>query len=61
MPHIRAKCMGPNTVSATVDEETREYLDRVARRNGVSVAEVLRRLIDFYRAFPEHVGNEVDL
>lgn len=63
-PHntgLRARCYGENTVSTTVDRDTREFLKGAARRNDVSVAEVLRRLIDFYSTYEEHVGSEVDL
>lgn len=45
----RSGCMGRETISTKVDEETVDWLDARARQAGISVAEYLRRLLDLYR------------
>jgi len=44
-----SKCRGGETLSTKVDNETLKEIDAIARKNGISRAELLRRLIDLYR------------
>lgn len=70
---IKSWCVGRETLSTKVDDETREWIEKRARAAAVAPAELLRRLIDLYRASesdgfacpycdrPLRVGEEVDL
>lgn len=60
-PRLKARCIGPSTLSTKVDDEMRSFVTRQAERAEVSRSEVLRRLLDFYRANEEMVNEEVEL
>lgn len=45
-----AECMGDVPVGTKTDRSMAEFLDRRAERLGVTRAELLRRLLDEYRA-----------
>lgn len=60
-PALKARCRGPKSLSTKVDEETDQFLEEQAERAEVSKAEVLRRLIDFYRANTEQINSEAEL
>lgn len=69
----KSRCIGRETVSTKVDGEMRQWIEERADAAGVAVTEVLRRLLDLYRASesegftcpycdrPLRVGDEVDL
>jgi hypothetical protein len=60
-PALKARCRGPKTVSTTVDEETDEFLEEQAEQAKVSKSEVMRRLLDFYRANTRQINSEAEL
>jgi hypothetical protein len=60
-PKLKARCRGGRTLSTKVDGETNRWLARRAKMAGVSKAEVIRRVLDYYREYPEEVNREVDL
>jgi negative regulator of replication initiation len=60
-PALKAKCRGPKSLSTKVDEEMYSFLERQAERAGVSKCEVLRRLLDFYRANTVQINSEAEL
>jgi hypothetical protein len=45
-----ADCFGDLTVTAKVDESMRDFVDAEASRCGVTRAEIIRRVLDDYRA-----------
>ena len=69
----KSRCIGRETVSTKVDGEMRQWIEKRAESAGVPVTELLRRLLDLYRASesdgftcpycdrPLRVGREVDL
>ena len=69
----KSRCIGRETVSTKVDGEMRQWIEERADAAGVAVTELLRRLLDLYRASesdgftcpycdrPLRVGDEVDL
>lgn len=44
-----AECMGAVPLSTKIDREMGDFLDAEAERLGTTKAELLRRLLDFYR------------
>ena len=60
-PRLKARCRGSSTLSTSVDEETNRWVGRKASAAGVTKAEVIRRLLDYYRQNEGVVDAEVDL
>lgn len=60
-PRLKARCRGEHTLSTKVDEETNRWLGRQAKMADVSKAEVVRRVLDYYRLKPEEINEEVEL
>lgn len=60
-PRLKARCRGGHTLSTKVDDETNRWLARQAKMAGVSKAEVVRRVLDFYRENTDFVNREVEL
>lgn len=62
-----AQCHGELSCGARVDQSMQDFLDDEADRLGVSKAEVLRRLLDFYKESREddpncpHCGDEITI
>ena len=52
-----AQCHGELSCGARVDQSMQDFLDEEADRLGVSNAEVLRRILDFYRESRESETN----
>lgn len=47
---MKSKCKGKNTVSARIDDNMKRFLDEEAERVGVSRAELIRLIHDWYAA-----------
>jgi negative regulator of replication initiation len=60
-PALKARCRGPKSLSTKVDQETDQFIEQQAERAGVSKCEVLRRLLDFYRANTVQINSEAEL
>lgn len=45
-----SSCMGKIPAGTKIDRDMKEYIESQARKLGVSEAEFLRRLLEFYRA-----------
>jgi negative regulator of replication initiation len=54
---MAAQCVGDITASTRLDQSMCDYIDDEAERLGVSKAEFLRRLLDFYRESRENETN----
>lgn len=62
-----AQCMGDVPCGTKVDQSMRDFLDDEANRLGVSRAELVRRVLDFYRDTRQddsncpHCGDQITI
>jgi len=62
-----AQCMGDVPCGTKIDKPMREFIDDEADRLGVTRAELVRRILDFYRESREnetncpHCGNDITI
>jgi len=62
-----AQCMGDVPCGTKIDQPMRDFLDEEAERLGVTRAELVRRVLDFYRESREsetncpHCGNDITI
>jgi len=62
-----AQCMGDVPCGTKTDQPMRDFLDEEASRLGVTRAELMRRILDFYRESRvnetncPHCGNDITI
>jgi hypothetical protein len=60
-PRLKARCRGSSTLSTKVDDETKRWVERKAEQSEIPASELLRRLLDYYRANESVVDDEEGL
>lgn len=60
-PRLKARCIGPKTLSTRVDEQTARRIEKRARAAGIPKTELLRRLLDYYEANAAEVEEEIEI